>query len=47
MGGEGRVLVRPSGTQPLLRVMAEGPTQEETNAYVKQIVDVVKKEMTE
>ena len=47
MGDDGRVLVRPSGTQPLLRVMAEGPTQDETDAYVKRIVDVVKKEMTE
>ena len=27
MNGEGRILVRPSGTEPLLRVMAEAPTQ--------------------
>lgn len=47
MGDEGRVLVRPSGTQNLLRVMAEGPTQEETNAYVDRIVKVVKDEMGE
>ena len=39
------VLVRPSGTQSLLRVMAEGPTQEETDAYVKRITDVVEAEM--
>ena len=45
MGDDGRVLVRPSGTQDLLRVMAEGPTQEETNAYVDRIVKVVKEEM--
>ncbi|MDF7669451.1 phosphoglucosamine mutase [Lactobacillus sp. ESL0703] len=45
MAGEGRVLVRPSGTQSLLRVMAEGPTQEETDAYVKRITDVVEQEM--
>ncbi|WEV39173.1 phosphoglucosamine mutase [Lactobacillus sp. ESL0680] len=45
MDGEGRVLVRPSGTQSLLRVMAEGPTQEETDAYVKRITDVVEQEM--
>ncbi|MGQ5709251.1 phosphoglucosamine mutase [Lactobacillus sp. PSON] len=45
MGGDGRVLVRPSGTQDLLRVMAEGPTQEETDAYVDRIVKVVKEEM--
>ncbi|WEV43069.1 phosphoglucosamine mutase [Lactobacillus sp. ESL0684] len=47
MGGEGRVLVRPSGTQSLLRVMAEGPTQEQTAAYVKRITDVVEAEMGE
>lgn len=47
MGDEGRVLVRPSGTQNLLRVMAEGPTQEETDAYVDRIVKVVKEEMGE
>ncbi|MDF7672403.1 phosphoglucosamine mutase [Lactobacillus sp. ESL0701] len=45
MAGEGRVLVRPSGTQSLLRVMAEGPTQKETDAYVKRITDVVEQEM--
>ncbi|KRL90327.1 phosphoglucosamine mutase [Lactobacillus kalixensis] len=47
MGGDGRILVRPSGTQSLLRVMAEGPTQEETDAYVDRIVKVVKDEMGE
>lgn len=47
MGGNGRILVRPSGTQSLLRVMAEGPTQEETDAYVDRIVKVVKDEMGE
>lgn len=47
MGDNGRILVRPSGTQSLLRVMAEGPTQEETDAYVEKIVKVVKSEMGE
>ncbi|MFT9005284.1 MAG: phosphoglucosamine mutase [Liquorilactobacillus hordei] len=45
MGSEGRVLVRPSGTENLLRVMAEAKTKEEVHEYVMQIVDVVKKEM--
>ncbi|MCT8136495.1 phosphoglucosamine mutase [Anaerobacillus sp. CMMVII] len=45
MGGEGRILVRPSGTEPLVRVMAEAPTQELCDQYVQEIVDVVKKEM--
>ena len=29
MNGNGRILVRPSGTEPLVRVMAEAPTAEE------------------
>jgi phosphoglucosamine mutase len=45
MGGEGRILVRPSGTEPLVRVMAEAPTQELCDRYVQEIVDVVKKEL--
>lgn len=45
MNGNGRVLVRPSGTEPLIRVMAEAPTQEECDAYVHRIVDVVKEEV--
>ncbi|MFK5241830.1 phosphoglucosamine mutase, partial [Lactococcus lactis] len=34
MNGKGRILVRPSGTEPLLRVMAEAPTHEEVNHVV-------------
>lgn len=45
MGGEGRILVRPSGTEPLVRVMAEAPSEELCNQYVQEIVDVVKKEL--
>ena len=47
MGDDGRVLVRPSDTQELLRVMAEGPTEEATQAYVDRIVKVVEDEMGE
>jgi phosphoglucosamine mutase len=45
MNGNGRILVRPSGTEPLLRVMAEAPTQEEVIYYVGTIADVVRKEI--
>lgn len=41
MAGDGRVLVRPSGTEPLLRVMAEAKTPELVAQYVDQIVTVV------
>lgn len=42
MAGDGRVLVRASGTESLLRVMAEAPTEELVNQYVNDIVDVVR-----
>lgn len=45
MGNDGRVLVRPSGTQDLLRVMAEAPTREAVDEYVDRIVTVVKQEV--
>ncbi|PJW16263.1 phosphoglucosamine mutase [Geobacillus sp. WSUCF-018B] len=45
MNGNGRVLVRPSGTEPLVRIMAEAPTEEACRAYVERIADVVRREM--
>lgn len=45
MAGEGRVLVRPSGTENLLRVMAEAATPELVHDYVMEIVAVVKEEV--
>lgn len=45
MAGNGRILVRPSGTEPLLRVMAEAPTHEEVNYYVDTIAAVVQAEI--
>ena len=45
MVGKGRILVRPSGTEPLLRVMAEAETDEKCHEYVMRIVDVVKAEI--
>ncbi|AGK51943.1 phosphoglucosamine mutase [Bacillus sp. 1NLA3E] len=45
MNGNGRVLVRPSGTEPLVRVMVEAPTEESCQAFAKAIAEVVKDEM--
>ncbi|MDG3132090.1 phosphoglucosamine mutase [Streptococcus suis] len=45
MAGNGRILVRPSGTEPLLRVMAEAPTDAEVDYYVDTIANVVRQEI--
>ena len=45
LGDNGRILVRPSGTEPLIRVMAEGPCQQELEQIVSQIADVIKGEL--
>ncbi|MBZ1540254.1 phosphoglucosamine mutase [Leuconostoc mesenteroides] len=42
MAGDGRVLVRPSGTEPVLRVMVEAPTQESVEKYTESIANVVR-----
>ena len=45
LGEDGRVLVRPSGTESLIRVMAEGPVKADIEAYVNDIVQVVEQEL--
>ena len=45
MAGNGRILVRPSGTEPLLRVMAEAPSDQEVDYYVDTIAAVVQAEI--
>ncbi|GLI04422.1 phosphoglucosamine mutase [Paenibacillus tyrfis] len=45
LGDNGRVLVRPSGTESLIRVMAEGPDKDQVEAYVQQIADVIQREL--
>lgn len=42
LGDQGRVLVRYSGTQNMCRVMVEGPSDEVTEKYCRQVADVVK-----
>jgi phosphoglucosamine mutase len=43
--GRGRVLLRPSGTEPLVRVMAEAPTAEEADAVCSRLADLVRQEL--
>ncbi|MTT31490.1 phosphoglucosamine mutase [Terrilactibacillus sp. BCM23-1] len=45
MSGQGRILVRPSGTEPLVRIMAEAPNEEDCARYVDKIVAVVEEEL--
>ena len=45
VAGQGRLLVRYSGTEPLLRVMLEGKQQDEIRGWAQEIVDVVKKHL--
>jgi phosphoglucosamine mutase len=40
--GRGRVLVRPSGTEQLVRVMVEAPSQDETDAVCERLVAIVR-----
>ncbi|HET7443350.1 MAG TPA: phosphoglucosamine mutase [Solirubrobacterales bacterium] len=46
LDGRGRVLLRPSGTEPLVRVMVEAPSAEEADAVCERLVGVVRDELT-
>lgn len=45
LGSTGRVLLRPSGTEPLVRVMVEAATQEQADEVANRLADVVKSEL--
>jgi phosphoglucosamine mutase len=45
LGDTGRVLVRASGTEPLLRVMLEGPDQEALDELAQSVAQVIKNEL--
>jgi phosphoglucosamine mutase len=42
LDGRGRVLVRYSGTEPLLRIMIEGPDQASVQAWAEEIAEAVR-----
>lgn len=44
LGDDGRILVRESGTEPVIRVMVEATTDELCEQYVNQVIDVMEKE---
>jgi phosphoglucosamine mutase len=46
LNGEGRVLLRPSGTEPLVRVMVEAPTADEAEGVCGRLVALVQSELT-
>ncbi|MGH7058457.1 MAG: phosphoglucosamine mutase, partial [Acetobacteraceae bacterium] len=43
LGSRGRVLLRPSGTEPLIRIMVEGPQRELVEACAAEIAEVLKR----
>ena len=43
LGDTGRVLVRISGTEPILRIMVEAPMQKQVDAYAQQLVEIAEK----
>lgn len=46
LGDTGRVLLRPSGTEPVVRVMVEAPTQDEADSIAESLADVVRERLT-
>ena len=42
LSDNGRILVRPSGTEPLIRVMVEAENDERCHKYVYEVIDLIK-----